>query len=218
MTERRGNAARCWSLAPANAAGVGIARLPQRRCCGSGCAAWLSVAAAGASAAAMRGSTSRCVSRTRCARAAAPAARDPARDGHRPAESLRALVRAGDATCAGWSTIEGLQHLQAAHARVAAACCCSPGIRRTWSWAGACCRKRWAQRVSIVVRRNNHPASSVFIDGARRRAFAATIAKKDVRGLLRALARGDDRGAAGRPGLQLPACLRAVLRRAGGDR
>jgi KDO2-lipid IV(A) lauroyltransferase len=44
--------------------------------------------------------------------------------------------------------------------------------------------------IDIVVRRNNDPCVERFIDGARRRAFAATIAKKDVRGLLRALSSG----------------------------
>lgn len=46
------------------------------------------------------------------------------------------------------------------------------------------------QPVHVVVRRNNEPCVEAMFDGARRRAFAGTIAKKDVRGLLRTLGRG----------------------------
>lgn len=46
------------------------------------------------------------------------------------------------------------------------------------------------RRVSIVARRNNDACIEALLDGARRRAFAEIVGKKDVRGLLRVLSRG----------------------------
>jgi KDO2-lipid IV(A) lauroyltransferase len=47
-----------------------------------------------------------------------------------------------------------------------------------------------AQPVHVVVRRNNHRCLEAMFDHARRSRFAGTIAKKDVRGLLRVLGQG----------------------------
>ncbi|MET0288549.1 MAG: lysophospholipid acyltransferase family protein [Pseudoxanthomonas sp.] len=44
--------------------------------------------------------------------------------------------------------------------------------------------------VEVMARRNNHRCIEAVVDAARRRVFAGVTAKKDVRGLLRALNRG----------------------------
>ncbi|GAB3381023.1 lysophospholipid acyltransferase family protein [Lysobacter fragariae] len=44
--------------------------------------------------------------------------------------------------------------------------------------------------INVVVRPNNHSCIERLLDGARRRVFANTIAKKDTRGLMRTLAKG----------------------------
>lgn len=46
------------------------------------------------------------------------------------------------------------------------------------------------QPLHVMVRRNNHRCLERLFDRARRGAFAGTLAKKDVRGLLKVLARG----------------------------
>ena len=104
-------------------------------------------------------------------------------------ESLRAWF-APPSRLRGLVKVEGLQHLQAAQADGRGVLLLT-GHTPHLELGGRLLSEALGRPVSIVVRRNNHPCIERFIDGARRRAFAATIGKKDVRELLRALARGD---------------------------
>jgi KDO2-lipid IV(A) lauroyltransferase len=104
-------------------------------------------------------------------------------------ESLRAWF-APPSRLRGLVEVEGLQHLQAAQAGGRGVLLLT-GHTPHLELGGRLLSEALGRPVSIVVRRNNHPCIERFIDGARRRAFAATIGKKDVRELLRALARGD---------------------------
>jgi KDO2-lipid IV(A) lauroyltransferase len=104
-------------------------------------------------------------------------------------ESLRAWF-APPSRLRGLVEVEGLQHLQAAQADGRGVLLLT-GHTPHLELGGRLLSEALGRPVSIVVRRNNHPCIERFIDGARRRAFAATIGKKDVRELLRALARGD---------------------------
>jgi KDO2-lipid IV(A) lauroyltransferase len=104
-------------------------------------------------------------------------------------ESLRAWF-APPSRLRGLVEVEGLQHLQAAQADGRGVLLLT-GHTPHLELGGRLLSEALGRPVSIVVRLNNHPCIERFIDGARRRAFAATIGKKDVRELLRALARGD---------------------------
>jgi Kdo2-lipid IVA lauroyltransferase/acyltransferase len=104
-------------------------------------------------------------------------------------ESLRAWF-APSACLRGLVEVEGLEHLRAAQAGGRGVLLLT-GHTPHLELGGRLLSEALGAPISIVVRRNNHPCVERFIDGARRRAFAATIGKKDVRELLRALARGD---------------------------
>jgi KDO2-lipid IV(A) lauroyltransferase len=104
-------------------------------------------------------------------------------------ESLRAWF-APSSRLRGLVDVQGLQHLRAAQAGGRGVLLLT-GHTPHLELGGRLLSEALGAAISIVVRRNNHPCVERFIDGARRRAFAATIAKKDVRGLLRALAHGD---------------------------
>lgn len=89
----------------------------------------------------------------------------------------------------GLATVEGLEHLQAAR----------DSGRGVLLFGGHFVHSELAARllqdlagvpIHVVVRRNNHPCIEAMFDRARRRAFAGTIAKKDLRGLLRTLLDG----------------------------
>jgi KDO2-lipid IV(A) lauroyltransferase len=95
-----------------------------------------------------------------------------------PAAALRGLVE-----------VEGLEHLAAARADGRGVLLVT-GHSPHLELGGRLLSKALGAPIDIVVRRNNDPCIERFIDGARRRVFADTIAKKDVRGLLRALSSG----------------------------
>jgi KDO2-lipid IV(A) lauroyltransferase len=187
MTE--GNAARCWFIAPLDLLAAGVARLPQSILLWLGRAlAWLSWPAMGKRRRYARINIALCFPEL-----------DDAQRKRLLRDNLRAtatgaleLVRAWYApspVLAGLAEIDGIEHLRAAIA----------GGRGVLLFGGhfttseLCARllqEVAAQPVHVVVRRNNHRCLEAMFDRARRRRFAGTIAKKDVRGLLRVLSSG----------------------------
>jgi KDO2-lipid IV(A) lauroyltransferase len=103
-------------------------------------------------------------------------------------ESLRGWF-APAATLRGLVEVEGLEHIAAARADGGGVLLVT-GHSPHLELGGRLLSEALGAPIDIVVRRNNSPCMERFIDGARRRAFAGTIAKKDVRGLLRALSGG----------------------------
>lgn len=95
-----------------------------------------------------------------------------------PAPALRDLV-----------AVDGLEHLAAARA-TGRGILLLTGHSPHLELGGRMLSEASGLPVSIVVRRHGRPCLERFIDRARRRAFAATIGKKDMRGLLRALSEG----------------------------
>jgi KDO2-lipid IV(A) lauroyltransferase len=182
-------AARCRLLAPANAIAQAIARLPQSTLLRLGAAlTWLTWPLLGRRRRYARTNIGLCFPELDAAaqqrllhatlRATVTGLLESLRAWFAPASCLRGLVG-----------IEGLQHLRAARATGRGVLLLT-GHSPHLELGGRLLSEALGERISIVVRRNNHPCVERFIDGARRRAFAATIAKKDVRGLLRALASG----------------------------
>jgi KDO2-lipid IV(A) lauroyltransferase len=89
----------------------------------------------------------------------------------------------------GMADVQGLEHLRAALASghgVLLLCGHFPHAELCGRLLG----EAIGQRVHILARHNNNPCLERVMDGARRRAFAGVVAKKDVRGLLRVLSRG----------------------------
>ena len=182
-------ASRCWFVAPLNLLAAGVARLPQRVLLALG-----SVLAFALSPLLGR--------RRRYARANL-ALCFPASTDHERERLLRAnlratvtgaleLVRAWYApasTLHGLAEVEGLEHLQRARAGGHGVLLFGGHFTHS-ELAARLLQHLSAQPVHVVVRRNNHRCIEAMFDGARRRAFAGTIAKKDVRGLLCTLGRG----------------------------
>lgn len=102
------------------------------------------------------------------------------------------LVRAWYAPVAALkllAQVEGLEHLHAATASGRGVLLFGGHFTHA-ELAARLLQEEAGQPVHVVVRRNNHRCVEAMFDGARRRAFAGTIAKKDVRGLLRTLGKG----------------------------
>lgn len=103
-------------------------------------------------------------------------------------ESLRAWFAPTD-VLPGLCTIEGLEHLQAAR-HAGRGVLLLTGHSPHLELGGRFLVDATDVPIAIVARRNNDPCIEAWLDAARRRVFADVIAKKDVRGLLRTLARG----------------------------
>lgn len=95
-----------------------------------------------------------------------------------PASTLRGLV-----------DVEGLEHLQAARAQGRGVLLVT-GHSPHLELGGRMLSEVSGEPIAIVVRRQGRPCLERFVDGGRRRAFADTIGKKDMRGLLRTLSGG----------------------------
>jgi KDO2-lipid IV(A) lauroyltransferase len=104
-------------------------------------------------------------------------------------ETVRAWF-ATNARLHGLYTVEGLEHLAAARAEGRGVLLVT-GHLPHFELCGRVVGEASGQRVSLLARRQNAPCLDRWIDAARHRAFAATIAKKDKQALLDALRGGD---------------------------
>ena len=103
-------------------------------------------------------------------------------------ELLRAWY-APSTALVGLAQVEGLEHLQAATASGRGVLLFGGHFTHS-ELAARLLAEASGQPVHVMVRRNNHRCLEDMFERARRRAFAGTVAKKDVRGLLKTLSRG----------------------------
>lgn len=103
-------------------------------------------------------------------------------------ESLRAWF-APPRALRGLVEVEGLEHLRAARAHGRGVLLVT-GHSPHLELGGRMLSEASGEAIAIVVRHHGRACLERFIDGARRRAFASTIGKKDMRGLLRTLSGG----------------------------
>ena len=192
MTETGGTEAkqvRCWFIAPLDLLAAGIARLPQSLLLGLG--TLLSVL--------MRPLLGKRRRYARINLALCFPQLDDAQQRRLLRENLRAtatgaleLLRAWYAPASsleGLAEVEGLEHLRAATASGRGVLLFGGHFVHS-ELAARLLQQLSGQPVHVVVRRNNNRCLEAMFDGARRRAFAGTITKKDVRGLLRTLSQG----------------------------
>jgi KDO2-lipid IV(A) lauroyltransferase len=187
MTEAA--AARCWFIAPLDLLAAGVARLPQTLLIALGVLlTWMLWPFMGKRRRYARVNIALCFPQLEAAAQ------------HRLLyQNLRAtvigmleLVRAWYApssTMAGMADVEGLEHLRAA-VQSGRGVLLFGGHFTHAELAARLLQEQSGQPVHVVVRRNNHRCLENMFDRARRNSFAGTVAKKDVRGLLRTLSRG----------------------------
>lgn len=180
---------RCWFLAPLELLASAVSRLPQPLLLGLGRALdWLLGPLLG--------------KRRRYARANLALCFPELDDRHRDRllrANLRATVTgslellrawyAPASSLAGLAQVQGLEHLRAATAAGRGVLLFGGHFTHS-ELAARLLQQMTRQPVHVVVRRNNHRCLEAVFERARRRAFAGTIAKKDVRGLLRTLLHG----------------------------
>jgi KDO2-lipid IV(A) lauroyltransferase len=99
-------------------------------------------------------------------------------------------ARAAASRLQGLATIEGLEHLHAARAAGQGVLLFTGHFTHT-ELAVRLLSEALGFPVRTVIRRHNHPCIEDTFERARAKVFGPTIAKKDVRGLLRALQAGE---------------------------
>lgn len=183
-------ATRCWWQRPATAVAARVARWPQARLLRAGAiATWLAWPWLAQRRRIARTNLALCFPELTPA-ARARLLRATVRETITGLlESLRAWFAPADAL-RGLCTIEGLEHLHAA-LRDGRGVLLLTGHSPHLELGGRFLAGAMDAPLAIVARRNNDPCLEAWLDAARRRAFADVIAKKDVRGLLRALASGN---------------------------
>jgi KDO2-lipid IV(A) lauroyltransferase len=180
---------RCWLLWPANLLSGAVARLPQRVLLALGTLlAWLAAPLLFRRRHYARVNLALCFPELD-----APAQRRLLRATMRAtAIGMLELLRAWFAPPArlrGLVEVQGLEHVHAAHAAGRGVLLLTGHFPHA-ELGGRVLADALQLPVAIVVRRNNGPCFERWIDAARRRVFADTIGKKDVRAMLRTLAQG----------------------------
>ena len=187
MTEA--SAARCWFIAPLDLLAAGIARLPQTILLRLGVAlTWLLGPAMRKRGRYARTNIALCfpeldhAQRERLLRdnlrATVTGALELIRAWYAPSPALAALAE-----------VDGIEHLRAATA-AGRGVLLFGGHFTSSELCARLLQEVAAQPVHVVVRRNNHRCLEAMFERARRSRFAGTLAKKDVRGLLRVLSNG----------------------------
>ena len=182
-------APRCRFARPANAIAALVARLPQPWLLRTGALlAWLASPLLRRRRAIAARNLALCFPGLDDA-ARARLLRETLRDTVRGAlETLRAWFGSGDGL-RGLYLVEGLEHLAAARAGGLGVLLVT-GHMPHFELAGRLLGEASGQPVALHARRHNAPCLDRWIDAARRRAFATTIAKKDKPSLLAALRDG----------------------------
>lgn len=187
MTET--TAARCWFIAPLDLLAAGVARLPQTLLIAMGVLlTWMLWPFMGKRRRYARVNIALCFPQLE----AAAQRRLLYQNLRATVIGMLELVRAWYApssTMAGMADVEGLEHLRAA-VQSGRGVLLFGGHFTHAELAARLLQEQSGQPVHVVVRRNNHRCLENMFDRARRNSFAGTVAKKDVRGLLRTLSRG----------------------------
>ncbi len=187
MTDR--SAARCWFIAPLDLLAAFIARLPQATLLRFGALlAWMLAPWMGKRRRYARTNIALCFPQL-----------DTAQRERLLRDNLRAtvtglleLIRAWYAppsALRGLADVRGLEHLRAATASGRGVLLFGGHFTHS-ELAARLLQELAALPVHVLVRRNNHRCLEAMFDRARQRYFAGTIAKKDVRGMLRTLGQG----------------------------
>lgn len=187
MTEA--SAARCWFIAPLDLLAAGVARLPQSALLWlARVLTWLLWPGMGKRRRYARINIALCFPQL-----------DDAQRKRLLRDNLRATVTGALELIRAWyapshplahlAEVEGLEHLRAATAAGRGVLLFGGHFTHS-ELAARLLQEVAAQPLHVVVRRNNHRCLEAMFDRARRSRFAGTIAKKDVRGLLRVLSRG----------------------------
>jgi KDO2-lipid IV(A) lauroyltransferase len=181
---------RCWGIAPLEWAAQGVARLPQRLLLDLGTVLWVLLwPVLGERRRIARINIDLCFPekpeawRRRLARTnvrnTVIGALELLRAWYAPSALVRSLAR-----------VEGIEHLQAARA-AGQGVLLFTGHFTDAELAGRIVGEALGRPVRVVIRRNNHPCVEDAFERARTRVFGPTLAKKDVRGLLRSLQAGE---------------------------